>query len=59
MLALRRLTRQQDPSAYITMLARAHEYSSSIIGDDMDAMENKLKDSNAFKYFDEGKLKIV
>src|SRR5436190_664366 len=59
MLALRRLTRQQDPSAYVKMLLRAHEFSSTIIGDDMDAMEKHLEASNAFKEHDKAKLKIV
>ena len=39
MLALRLLTRQQDPSAYVKMMMRAHEFSSTIIGDDMDAKD--------------------
>ncbi|MEO7120835.1 MAG: Fic family protein [Ginsengibacter sp.] len=49
MLALRRLTRQHEPSAYIKMLMRVHEFSSTITGDDMDAMQNQLDASNALK----------
>lgn len=59
MLALRRLTRQQDPSVYVTMLARAPEFSASIVGDDMDVMEKLLVASNAFMSHDEGKLKVL
>jgi Fic family protein len=56
---LRRLTRQQDPSAYIRMLQRAQEFSSTIKGDDMDVMEKHLETCNAFKEPDQAKLKII
>ncbi len=59
MLALRKLTRQQDPSPYVRMLLKAHIFSSSITGDDMDAMEKHLESSNAFKEHDKAKLKII
>jgi hypothetical protein len=59
MLALRRLTRQQDPSPYIKMMQRAHQFSSTIIGDDMNVMEKHLEASNAFKEHDNAKLKII
>jgi hypothetical protein len=59
MLALRRLTRQQDPSAYVRMLGRAHEFSSNIAGEDMVVMEKHLEASNAFKEPDQSKLKII
>ena len=59
MLALRCLTRQQDPSAYVKMLLRAHEFSSTIVGDTMDAMEKHLEASNAFKEHDKARLKII
>ncbi len=57
--ALRRLTRQQDPSPYIRMLQRIYEFSSTIVGEDMEEMENKLELSNAFKEHDQAKLKII
>jgi len=57
--ALRRLTRQRDPVAYVRMMLRAHEFSATIIGDDMDAMEKHLEASNAFKEHDKAKLKII
>ncbi|MDQ2864584.1 MAG: Fic family protein [Bacteroidota bacterium] len=59
MLALRRLTRQHEPSAYIKMLMRVHEFSSTITGDDMDAMQNQLDASSAFKEHDKSRLKII
>lgn len=57
--ALRRLTRQNDPTAFIRMMHRAWEFSATIHGDDMDAMEKHLVASNAFKDHDQAKLKII
>lgn len=57
--ALRRLTRQNDPSPYIRMLQRLHEFSATIVGEDVDEMERKLELSNAFKEHDLAKLKII
>ncbi|MDP3442935.1 MAG: Fic family protein, partial [Ignavibacteria bacterium] len=54
---LRRLTRQQDPSAYIRMLQRAQDFSATVKGDDMDVMEKHLEACNAFKEHDQAKLK--
>lgn len=59
MLALRKLTRQHEPNAYITMLEKAHEFTATIVGDDINKMEDRLKTSNAFKEHDVAKLKIV
>jgi prophage maintenance system killer protein len=56
--AIRKLTRQEDPKAYVKMLLRAHEFSSTVVGDDMDAMEKHLEESNAFKEYNKAKLKI-
>ena len=57
--AIRKLTRQEDPKAYVKMLQRAHEFSSTITGDDMDEMEKRLEESNAFKEYNKSKLKII
>ncbi len=54
---LRRLNRQQDPSAYIRMLQRAQNFSTTVKGDDMDLMEKHLEACNAFKEHDQAKLK--
>jgi fido (protein-threonine AMPylation protein) len=59
MLALRRLTRQYDPVAYIKMLQKAHEFTATIVGEDMDEMEVLLNKSNAFKEHDMAHLKII
>jgi Fic family protein len=57
--ALRRLTRQGDPAAYVRMMLRAYEFSVTIVGDAMDVMEKHLKNSNAFKEPDNAKLRII
>ncbi|MBK5192315.1 MAG: Fic family protein [Flavobacteriaceae bacterium] len=57
--ALRRLTRNDDPKVYIRMLQRAQEFSATLLANDMDALENYLTSSNAFKEHDKAKLKII
>lgn len=54
---LRRLTRNQDPNVYMRMLNRAQAFSDTLIGNEMEIMEDVLEQSNAFS--DEGILKIV
>ena len=57
--ALRRLTRNDDPAVYIRMLQRAQEFSATLVSSEMEALENHLTQSNAFKEHDEAKLKII
>ncbi len=57
--ALRRLTRNDDPAVYIRMLQRAQEFSATLVASEMEALENHLTQSNAFKEHDEAKLKII
>lgn len=57
--ALRKLTRQQDPTTYIRMLQRARSFSSTIQGNDMDQMQNILTQSNAFLEGEGDILQIV
>ena len=57
--ALRRLTRNNDPKVYIRMLERVHAFSDTLLGDDIENMEEVLGKSNAFKESNEGVLKIV
>lgn len=57
--ALRKLTRNADPAVYIRMLQRAQEFSTTIVANDMEAIESKLTQSNAFKEHDQAKLKII
>ena len=57
--ALRSLTRNNDPKVYIRMLQRAQEFSTTLLATDIQALENHLTLSNAFKEHDEAKLKII
>ncbi len=57
--ALRKLTRQNDPAPYVRMMQRAWEFSATISGDNMDAIEKLLVASNAFKDSNSSKLKII
>lgn len=59
MTALRRLTRQHDPSAYLSMLLRAREFSAFVVGEDMETMKRYLEQSNAFKHHDEAQLRVI
>jgi len=56
---LRRLTRNNDPKVYIRMLERAQAFSHTLYGNDMDAMEDVLRNSSAFKESNEGVLKVT
>ena len=40
------------------MLSRIHEYSTTITGSNMDEMQVLLEKSNAFRDYDEAKLKM-
>lgn len=57
--ALRKLTRQRTADAYVRMLLRAYEFSSTLVGETIDEMEKHLIECNAFKEPTEGKLKIL
>jgi len=56
---LKKLTKQGDCNPYIRMLQRAHEFSATIYGDDIQVMEKVLTESNAFLEHTEGLLKII
>lgn len=57
--ALRKLTRQRDPSSFIRMMNRAWEFSDTIYGENLDTIETHLTASNAFKDPENAKLKII
>ena len=56
---LRKLTRQVDCDPYIKMLQRAHEFSENIFGDNLNEMQEYLKQCNAFSEHFEARLKII
>lgn len=57
--AIKKLTKQRESDPYIRMLLRAWEFSSQVYGDNLDQMQQYLKDCNAFLSHKEGYLKIV
>ena len=57
--ALRQLTRRHEPGKYIRMLERAHAFSATVVGEDMDALIHILTRSNAFNEGDENVLQII
>jgi Fic family protein len=56
---LKKLTKQGDCVPYIRMLQRAHEFSATIYGDDINEMQEFLTQCNAFLEHTEGLLKII
>src|SRR5690606_37420430 len=56
--ALRQLTRRNQTDTFIRMLQRAQNFSATLIGEDMDAVQRVLEASNAFKEGDEHILRI-
>ena len=56
---LKKLTKQGDCIPYIRMLQRAHEFSATIYGDDINEMQDFLTQCNAFLEHTEGLLKII
>lgn len=58
LLSLRKLSRQNDPSAFVRMLNRAATFSSGINFKDIDIAQTELEKCDAFKLPDEGRLII-
>lgn len=57
--ALKKLTKQGDALSFIRMMQRAHEFSKNIYWEDRNDMEKHLEECDAFKEYNEGKLKII
>jgi Fic family protein len=55
-LSLRKLTRQQEPEAFIRMLIKIHKYSATVNGENMEEMQRFLEKSNAFLEPEDGHL---
>ena len=56
--ALRRLTRNGDPTVYVKMLQRAQTFSSQLDASDIVNLEMQLVRANAFKESDEAVLRL-
>lgn len=57
--ALRQLTRHSNPDVYIKMLQRAHLFSGTVKGENINEMQYILEKSNAFKEDEGDILKII
>lgn len=51
--AIRKLTRRQDPETYVRMLNRVYEFSATVHSEDLDSMEQYLRQCNAFEQGEE------
>ena len=49
LLSLKKLSRQRNPEPYIKMLDRIHQFSETIVGENIDEMQNYLESCYAFK----------
>ena len=58
-LALRKLTRQKDPSAYINVMTKLHQFSDNIYGSDFYELKEYLKRCNAYEEPSQGRLIIA
>jgi Fic family protein len=47
--ALRRLSRNGDPSVLVKAMTRLRDFSRRLVGDDVSAMRRQLEEANAFK----------
>lgn len=56
LLTMKKLTNREDPSAYVDMLIRAHQFSESLHDDNYEGIYNYLKSHNAFYEPNDGKL---
>lgn len=56
LLSLRKLSRQEEPSAYIKVMEKLHRFGQSLYGRTTDGLLRYLTDCNAFKEPDEAKL---
>ena len=54
MLSLKKLTKTKESDAYVRMLSKAWEFSSTITDENLEDMENYLSSCNAFSFPSEG-----
>lgn len=58
-LALRKLTRQKDPLAYINVMTKLHQFSDNLYGTDFTELKNYLVACNAYEEPSQAKLQII
>lgn len=58
-LALRKLTRQKDPSAYINVMVKLQKFSDNLYGSDFTELKEYLRACNAYEEPSQAKLEII
>ena len=59
LLALRKLTRRKDPSAYINVMTKLHQFSDNLYGNDFSELKDYLEACNAYEDPSQAKLQII
>lgn len=58
-LALRKLTRHNDPMAYVNVMTKLHQFSDNLYGNDFTELKNYLAACNAYEEPSQAKLQII
>lgn len=58
-LALRKLTRRKDPSAYINAMVKLQKFSDNLYGSDFTELKEYLRSCNAYEEPSQAKLEII
>lgn len=58
-LALRKLTRRKDPSAYINVMVKLQKFSDNLYGSDFTELKEYLRSCNAYEEPSQAKLEII
>lgn len=58
-LALRKLTRRKDPSAYINVMVKLQKFSDNLYGSDFMELKEYLRSCNAYEEPSQAKLEII
>lgn len=59
LLALRKLSRQQDPGAYINVMVKLQKFSDNLYGSDFTELKEYLRQCNAYEEPSQAKLEII
>ena len=59
LLSLRKLTRHKDPTAYINVMTKLHQFSNNLYGNDFSELQNYLAACNAYEEPSQAKLQII
>ncbi len=58
-LSLRKLTRHNDPMAYVNVMTKLHQFSDNLYGNDFTELKNYLAACNAYEEPSQAKLQII